>query len=485
MSLNPALLASSCPSHKVWEYFQLICSIPHPSYHEEALAQTIVNLLEGKGLRVWRDDVGNVLACKPATEGMEGRPGVILQGHIDMVPQKCPDSSHDFQRDPISLLQQDGWVMADGTTLGADNGIGVAAALAVLMSDDMVHGPLEALFTINEESGMEGAHGLQPGALNGDYLLNLDTEEEGELYVGCAGGKDVNAVVSLQLQPAKAGQVAYSLSLDGLRGGHSGLDINDQRGNAALLLTALLAKLPASCELASVDSGSVRNAIPRRAKAVLTVAEADITVLKALVAGFRDECCARFNHPGESFSLQLEGCEVPEAVLSSEQKKQLLRTLVALPNGPLEMCQGAPERVETSSNMGVIKTQQDQIDINILVRSFDDGSRDKTCEMIAAHLSPVAAVVCENEYPGWKPDLQSALLKQMEAIHLAELGEPAKIEMIHAGLECGLLGAKYPNWQMISFGPNITGAHSPQERVEVSTVDTMWRLLVATLASLN
>ena len=485
MTLPASLLTAVCPSHKVWQYFQLICSIPHPSRHEDALAQAIVQLLAEKGLAVSRDGVGNIIAAKPATSGLENRPGVILQAHLDMVPQKTPGSDHDFVKDAIKLIEKDGWIKADATTLGADNGIGVAAILAVLMHDDICHGPLEALFTINEESGMEGAHGIESGLFKGRYLLNLDTEEEGELYVGCAGGRDVNADITLDWQPADSGNQAFTLALNGLRGGHSGVDIHENRGNAALLLLELMASLPHSLQLASINAGSVRNAIPRRSFATIMLAPSDVAAAETIIADFEQRCKQQYAHADVDFSIVMTPTDGVDKVIAAEQQTALLTMFNTLPNGIQKMCAEAPDRVETSSNLGVLKTTDSKMTFCILVRSFNNAERDKHCEKLHSHLSPLATVVCINDYPGWMPDLNSPLLAQMQAAHQRVTGHEAKVQMIHAGLECGLLGAKYPNWQMISFGPNIIGAHSPSESVEISTVDSMWALLIEALVSLK
>ncbi len=485
MTLPASLLTAACPSHKVWQYFQLICSIPHPSHHEEALAQAIVKLLAEKGVAVSRDGVGNIIAAKPATLGLEDRPGVVLQAHIDMVPQKTPGSEHDFVKDPIKLIEKDGWIKADATTLGADNGIGVAAILAVLMSDDIAHGPLEALFTINEESGMEGAHGIESGLFKACYLLNLDTEEEGELYVGCAGGRDVNAEIALNWQPANSENQAFTLALSGLRGGHSGVDIHDNRGNAALLLFELMASLPHSFELASINAGSVRNAIPRRSFATIMLAPSDVAAAQTIIADFEQRCKRQYAHPDVDLSIVMAPTDGVEKVIAAEQQAALLTMFNTLPNGIQAMCAEAPDRVETSSNLGVLKTTDSEMTLCILVRSFDNAKRDAHCETLYSHLSALATVSCINDYPGWIPDLNSPLLAQMQAVHQRVTGHEAKVQMIHAGLECGLLGAKYPHWQMISFGPNIIGAHSPSESVEISTVESMWALLIEALVSLK
>jgi dipeptidase D len=428
--------------------------------------------------------VGNVIIRKPATPGHENCKGIVLQAHLDMVPQKNSNKQHDFDKDPIETYIEDGWVKAKGTTLGADNGIGAAAALAVLEDTTLVHGPIEALFTIDEETGMTGANNLQPDILKGDILLNMDSEDEGELYVGCAGGSNANAVFTFRENAVPKGHVAYLLNLTGLKGGHSGMDINTGRANANKLLFRFLKYAVAELEarLSSVDGGSLRNAIPREAFAIITLSEDEgenlETTVKAFEALFREE----YGSVEPDLAFSVEPTTMPAFVMEEIVQDDLINAIQACPNGVIRMSNDMEGLVETSLNLAVVKTEGHEVKALALLRSSVDSAKDdleSTLESL--FLLAGAEVWFDGQYPGWKPNMQSAILQVMQKVYQQDFGKIPEIRAIHAGLECGILGSAYPNWDMISFGPTIRFPHSPDEKVNIESVEKFWNFLVATL----
>jgi len=468
----------------LWSFFEQICSIPHPSHHEQALADWIAGWARGEGLEVHRDNAGNLIINKPATAGMESRKGVILQAHLDMVPQKNTDVAHDFSRDPIRPFVDGEWVTARDTTLGADNGIGVASTLAVLADRTLRHGPLEVLLTVNEEAGMSGARELEPGLLKGKILINTDAEQEGEIYMGCAGGVNANLRLPVSRTEVGPGQAAFALSLTGLKGGHSGCDIHLERGNANKLMARLLCHLGQQLplQLGALSGGSLRNAIPREAMAILTVPAQSADLLAAEVSAFQALLQQEFGAIEPTLRLGLTSHDTPAWVLDTETQTRLLNLLMALPNGVMAMSGQIDGVVETSTNLGVVHQQQDHVHIQCLLRSLVDSRREQLQQMFdsVAQLAG-AELQFDGLYPGWAPNLRSPIMATVRQLYQDTYGSRPQIMVIHAGLECGLFKAAYPHWDMVSFGPTIRFPHSPDEKVHIPSVGKYWQLLVGLL----
>ena len=472
----------------VWRHFQTLCEIPRASKAEGPLRQALQAWARARGLATHTDAAGNLLIKKPASAGREGYPAVVLQGHLDMVCQKNSGTAHDFEHDAIAPALKDGWLIAENTTLGADNGIGVALALAVLEADNLAHPPLEVLLTVDEEAGMGGARGLAPELLQGRYLINLDTEEWGQLYVGCAGGIDVNVSYATASEPLPDGWRTVQLTLDGLIGGHSGVDIHRGRGNAIKLLVRALRELPedGSWRLSSLAGGNARNALPREATAILAVAPENIGAIEEAVAASAATLAREFDASEENLSLRITEAAAPAVQLISEaDQRALLAALNAAPYGVKTMSQQLPGVVETSNGLGVLSMSDGVVRANFLVRSLVDSRARALAREIADLFALIGADgVISGGYPGWTPDPGSALLALAQRVYAREFGAEAALQVIHAGLECGIIGAKYPGLEMISFGPTIHGAHAPGERVEVASVELSWKLLTAILAAL-
>lgn len=474
-------LSSLSPQH-LWSFFEQICAIPHPSKHEAALSAWIVNWAQGEGLTVKQDGAGNIFIKKPATAGMENRKGVVLQAHIDMVPQANSDTTHDFTQDPIQAYVDGEWVTAKGTTLGADNGIGMAACLAVLADKTIVHGPIEVLLTTDEETGMTGAFGLQAGWLEGEILLNTDSEEDGEVYMGCAGGVDANIRFPLELVDVPQGH-AVELQIKGLCGGHSGCDIHRGRGNANKLLARLLkAAEPLEIHLAEIHGGTLRNAIPREARAILVVPVTAQSEFNRLVDQYGQIYKTELMATEPNLTITLNPCPPPAKTLSPTLQQRLINTLAACPNGVMRMSDAMPGVTETSTNLGVIKTLDDEVFVQCLIRSLIDSGRHSIEQMTHA-LFTLAGASCEltGAYPGWAPDVNSPIMAQVRNSYQALFGSLPNTMVIHAGLECGLFKSAYPHWDMVSFGPTIRGAHSPDEKVHIQAVERFWQLLLHVL----
>ncbi|OZG74671.1 cytosol nonspecific dipeptidase [Hahella sp. CCB-MM4] len=471
----------------LWENFQLLCDTPRPSNEEAELKRRIREKLADFPVTIDEDAVGNLILRKAATPGYESAPGVVLQSHLDMVAQQNEGTGHNFSTDPIKAYVDGEWVTASGTTLGADNGIGVAAILAVMTSGEIVHGPLEAVLTINEEAGMTGAKGLQPGVIKGKLLLNLDTEEEGELYIGCAGGVDVTAVLPFELQAAEPDLSYLHISVKGLRGGHSGIDIHRGRGNALKLVarvTTALQKELNGVRLASLTGGSLRNAIPREAFANVAVLPADVDRVNAMVAELQALFIQELGSVEPHISLAVEPCE-PQSLLEDALAQRLLDTIAACPHGVFRMSADFDGVTETSNNLASVTIDENHIKLECLTRSLKNSSRDEAAESVAALFRLAGAeVAIDDPYPGWAPNKDSHLLATLSGLHQEVMGFEPKIQVIHAGLECGILGANYPDWDMISFGPTIRGAHSPDEAVHVKSVASFWEFLMAALKHL-
>lgn len=475
-ALQPALL---------WQHFQTLTQIPHPSGHETQLRDHWRAWAQDLGLSTELDAGGNLIIRKPASPGMENRQGVILQAHLDMVSQKNSGHPHDFRTDPLQLRIVDGWVKATGTTLGADNGIGVAAALAVLQDPEACHGPLEVLLTLDEEAGMTGARSLEAGRLQGHLLFNLDTEEWGEVYVGCAGGVDVTVRTRLETAPLPEGWGVHALALTGLRGGHSGCDIHLGRANAIVLMARALRMLQEAMplQIVTLQGGTVRNAIARESFATVAIPGDRQAIFSQILL----ETAACFNEEfagvEPQIALAIQSAEAGEG-LSAAATSRVLDLVLALPCGVHRFSHAVPGVVETSCNLGVLQVGAGLLEAILLPRSLIDSGLDEMAGRIEAVTRLAGAQIeCANAYPGWQPDLSSLAFKVvMDSCRATFQFEPA-IKVIHAGLECGLIGARYPEVQMVSFGPTIRNAHSPDEMVEIATVGQFWKLLKASLAA--
>lgn len=468
----------------IWSNFEKLCAIPHPSKKEKKMVEFMVAFGKGLKLETITDKVGNVIIRKPATKGMEKKKGIILQAHLDMVPQKNSDKKHDFEKDPIETIIDGDWVRANGTTLGADNGIGVAAAMAVLQAKNLVHGPIEALFTIDEETGMTGAFALKPGLLKGDILLNLDSEDEGELYIGCAGGMDANITLPYKQEAAPAKHKILKLSVTGLNGGHSGLDINLGRGNANKLLVRFLryAMLKYNLRIVSIEGGSLRNAIPREAFALVMVPEkSEKSVIKD-VKGFESIYKNELGKTEANLSFVAKAEKTGGKVAEQKTALNFIRALYACPNGVMRMSDVMPGIVETSNNLAIVNAKNGKFEAKCLMRSSVDTAKDDLGIMISSLFELTGAKVeLTGSYPGWKPNADSAILKTMSEVYKKKWKKTPEIKVIHAGLECGILGANYPKWDMISFGPTIRFPHSPVEKVNIPSVKKFREFLIETL----
>ena len=479
----------------VWSFFARISDVPHPSKHEAQVCKLVRGLAEEHGLTVRQDAAGNLVIVVPASPGCEDVPITVLQGHVDMVGEKNADCSHDFEKDPIRLVLgqapegDEQVVRATGTTLGADNGIGVAMGLAVAVSSDVVHGPLEILLTVDEEAGMTGAGALEPGSFEGRCLLNLDSEEDDVLYIGCAGGCDCTLTWDLDLDRSVDGASACKVNVSGLLGGHSGSDINENRANAIKLLVRTLRRGGnGSVRLASLRGGSLRNAIPREAEAVVVGDDEALVSVKAAAQAVAAEAVRESGEQG--ISIQVEDADLSEigGAVSGEDTGRLLDALAALPHGVLRMQTEIAGLVETSNNVATVTgTVQDggsvlRVVVGNLTRSSSATCKEQAADQIAAvgHLAG-AAVEIGGAYPGWEPDMDSPILAKCRRVYERLFGEQPNVTAIHAGLECGIIGERVGKIDMVSFGPRIEGAHSPDERVYVASVQKSWKYLLAVL----
>jgi dipeptidase D len=472
---------------QLWNYFHEITQIPRPSKKEERIVNYMKEFGKKYILETIVDEVGNVIIRKPATKGMENRKGVIFQTHLDMVPQKNSDKKHDFEKDPIETIIDGEWVRANGTTLGSDNGIGVAATMAVLASKEIVHGPIEALFTIDEETGMTGVFGLKKGLLKGDILMNLDSEDEGELYVGCAGGIDVSAVKSYAQETSPKGMAAYKIVAKGLKGGHSGVDISMGRANSNKLMFRFLmqAESDFGIRLAEASGGDLRNAIPRESFSVLLVPEIKSAEFEDFVEGYDKMYKAEFAETEPDLKFTCEKTSLPAKVMNMGDQYRIIRAVFVCPNGVVRMSQAMKGLVETSNNLAIVKCKEGKFEAHNLTRSSVDSAKEATAWKIAAVFHLInAEVKLEGAYPGWKPNMQSPILKTMGEVYRNMFGKIPEIKAIHAGLECGLIGGVYPNLDMISFGPTIRYPHSPDEKVNIASVGKFWNFLVGTLKNI-
>jgi dipeptidase D len=468
----------------VWNYFHEITQIPRPSKKEKGIIQYMKEFGEKNNLATHVDSVGNVIIRKPATPGMENRKGVILQTHLDMVPQKNSDKVHDFEKDPIETLVDGEWVKANGTTLGSDNGIGVAATMAVLASKDIEHGPVEGLFTIDEETGMTGVHNLKGGLLQGEILMNLDSEDEDELCVGCAGGIDVSASKVCAVEECPKEMATFKIFAKGLKGGHSGVDIALGRANSNKLMFRFLMQAEADfgIRLAEAWGGDLRNAIPRESWAIVLVPEKRSGEFGEFIKTYEKIYQKEYSDTEPDLVFYGEQTGLPSGVLNKEDQFRIIRGVYVCPNGVVRMSQSIKGLVETSNNLAIVRIKDGKFEAHNLTRSSVDTAKDATAWQIAAAFHLVGAdVKLAGGYPGWKPDMNSPILGVTKKVFTKLHGKEPGVKAIHAGLECGLIQGVYPGLDMISFGPTIKYPHSPDEKVHVPSVGRFWNFLVEIL----
>ncbi|MCH7294272.1 aminoacyl-histidine dipeptidase [Acinetobacter higginsii] len=473
----------------VWQHFETLCTIPRPSKHEQQLRQHLKDWAEQRNLETYVDDIGNLIIRKAATAGKEQVAGVILQGHLDMVTQANRGTQHDFFKDPIQPVLKDGWLIAENTTLGADNGIGVALALAVLESNDITHGPIEVLLTIDEEAGMSGARLLESGVLTGQWLFNIDTEEWGELYLGCAGSIDIEVQQSPEYETAPTDLIYVDLLVSGLKGGHSGVDIHLGRGNANVILANFLNDYlaPSNGRLVEFVGGSARNAIPREAVATIAIKIDQLTGLEKAVAATQVEWQQKLQGVDDQLQITVQqNANQINEVMKLQQQHAWLLALATCPYGIAQWSRALADVVETSNNIGVVKLTKDEAKTLIMVRSMVNQEAVSFAHNIQQHfanfqiqseLTPLVS--------GWTPNPDSAALKCLQQAYQSAFEIEPNLKVIHAGLECGIIAEHYPDLQMVSFGPDIQGAHAPGERVKVDTVEKCWKLLVTALESIK
>lgn len=472
----------------VWKHFYDLTQIPRPTGQTKEVSEFVVKFGKSLQLETIQDKTGNVLIRKAASKGMENAPIVILQSHLDMVPQKNSDVNHDFTKDPIQTHIDGNKVKAKSTTLGADNGIGVAATMAILEDNTLTHGPIEALFTIDEEVGMIGAFGLQPGFLKGSILLNLDTEDEGELCVGCAGGADINTTFQYKDAEVDSDDEAIKISLKGLKGGHSGCDIHLGRANANKLIFRFLKEAVSEYEarLASIDGGSLRNAIPREAFAIITVPKGGSDDIFDLVREYEAMYKSEFNGIEDNLSFTAEKTERPLTSIPEEIQDGLINAIEACQNGVISMLTDFPEIVETSSNLARVKSSEGSTLVQFLARSSSETRKDAICSSIeSAFLLAGAKTEIANPYPGWQPNAKAKVLHVMKDLFEEMYGKPASVNVVHAGLECGIILSSTPGLDIVSFGPTIKNPHSPDEYVVIDTVGRFYDYLKTTLSRLK
>lgn len=468
----------------VWKNFHALTQLPRPSKKEDKARDYLAAFGKNLGLETIVDEIGNVIIRKPATKGMENRKGVILQAHMDMVPQKNNAVKHDFEKDPIITRIEGEWVYATGTTLGADDGMGVAAAMTILESTDIPHGPVEALFTTDEETGMTGARGLKAGVLKGDILLNMDSEDEGLLYVGCAGGVDGSFELSYTPENTPKDMEAFQMCVTGLKGGHSGMDINLGRGNANKILIRLLLPLinEHNIRIAWIEGGNLRNAIPREADAVILFPAGKKDAVKKTIDTTVASIKAELGEIDPGLEVLLKNTETPAQIIPECITIKVVRAVYAAPNGVWGMSASMPGLVETSSNLAIVCAKDGHVAVHCLLRSLVDSAKDDMATALACCFENIGAqVTFSGAYPGWKPNMNSAILKEMKAVYKNLFGKEAEVHAIHAGLECGILGGTYPNWDMVSFGPTLRSPHSPDERCYIPSVQKFWDFILETL----
>lgn len=465
----------------IWQRFYEISQIPRPSKKEEKILDYLRKFAKEHNLEMKEDDIHNIVIKVPATKGYENAPTVVVQGHVDMVCEKNKGTEHDFDNDPIKLVRDGDWMAAEGTTLGADNGIGVAAGLALVTDESVTHGPLELLCTVDEETGLTGANNLGKNLLEGKTLLNLDSEEDGAFYVGCSGGQDTVGIFNIVWDDIPKNYKSYELMLDGLKGGHSGLDIANGRANAIKLFARLLLKLSdIDYRIAEINGGSKRNAIPREAEAIIFINEADESTIKNIADSFVKEALLEFKVNDGGLKVSLTKKETKHGkVFAKDFSDKVINLLHALPHGIMAMSPDIPDLVETSTNLATIFTQEDKLRVGTSQRSSVDSAKTNISKMVKAafNLAGIEKIEDADSYPGWQPNLDSKVLKLSKEVFKEQYGKEPEIKAIHAGLECGILADKYPGLDMVSFGPTIQGAHSPDERVNIKDVEKFYKLL--------
>ena len=472
----------------VWKFFHQVTQVPRPSKKEGKMIEFLESFAKQYKIAIKKDAVGNILMSKPATPGKESLPTVVLQSHMDMVCEKNNGTAHDFDNDPIETIVDGDWLRANGTTLGADNGIGVAAELAILASDDIEHGPIECLFTVDEETGLTGAKAIEKGFMTGDILLNLDSEDEGEIFMGCAGGKDTQAVFHYESQPTNPNMQYFIIDVKGLNGGHSGGEIHKGLGNANKVLVRYLYLLGAQVDftLCSISGGNLRNAIAREAHAVIGLSPNDKETARVLLNHYTADIENELKHVDPNVHISMESTEQPEKCIGSSWKDKVIWALHACPHGVIGMSHDIEGLVETSTNLASVKMgPDDTIIVGTSQRSSIESCKNMIANQVASVFKLADAVVTHGDgYPGWAPNPDSKILKVAQETYKHLFNKDAKIMAIHAGLECGLFLEKYPNLDMISFGPTLRDVHSPNERIQIDTVGLWWSHLLELLKSI-
>jgi len=476
-------------THPIWKHFDNICKVPRPSGKEEKIIEFLINFAKEHKLAYSLDDIGNLLIKKPASNGKENVPTVILQSHVDMVCEKNLDIKHNFDSDPILPIVDGNWIKAGGTTLGADDGIGVASQMAILEASDLEHGPLECLFTIDEESGMTGAKGLNEGFLEGKILLNLDSEDEGELYIGCAGGLDTVATFQYLMEKTPETNLAFKIYVEGLKGGHSGDEINKGIGNSIKILNRYLysANSKFQLKLHNFNGGNLRNAIPRESQAIFVIDRKYEDFLIQFTNQYSKTVTDELSVKDPNFNLRIERTTLPEFVLQKETQLKLIASIYACPHGAFAMSSEIPGLVETSTNLASLKfISANQIEVVTSQRSSRESSKEDIAQMVASVFNLAGAKVEHSVgYPGWVPNNNSEILRITSAAYKDLFQVEPEVKAIHAGLECGLFLEKYPDWDMISIGPTIRGAHSPDEKLDIESTYKFWKLLVRVLEGIS
>lgn len=472
----------------VWKFFHEVTQVPRPSKKEGKIIQYLETFAQKYNIAIKKDEAGNILMSKPATSGMENRPTVILQSHMDMVCEKNSDKVFDFDNDPIETVVDGDWLRANGTTLGADNGIGVAAQLAILASDDIAHGPIECLFTVDEETGLTGAKALKEGFMTGEILLNLDSEDEGELFIGCAGGKDTKGLFHYTPTTAPDDYIYLRIGVKGLNGGHSGGEIHKGLGNANKILVRYLYLLKQDHPfvLCEIDGGNLHNAIPREASAVIGIPQGDKEKARVLLNRFAADVENELKHVDPNVQLTMESTDRPSTCIDNDTAIRLIYSLHACPHGVIAMSHDIEGLVETSTNLASVKMKEgNTILVGTSQRSSIDSSKIAIANTVASVFHLAGATVTQGDgYPGWSPNPDSKILKVAEESYERLFAKKPKIMAIHAGLECGLFLEKYPHLDMISFGPTLRDVHSPSEKIEIKTVGLWWEHLLELLKSI-
>ena len=471
----------------LWKHFAGLNAVPRPSKKEERVVAFMMEFGKRLGLETIKDSIDNVIIKKPATPGMEDRATVVLQSHIDMVNQKNGDTTFDFDNQGIEMLIEGDWVTANGTTLGADNGIGVATIMALLESTDIPHPAIEALFTIDEETGMTGAIHVDPTNISGTILLNLDTEDDDELSIGCAGGIDTNSTYTYTNRNVESGSSAIEITIKGLLGGHSGMDIHRGRGNANKILTRIIRHLldHTSVRISTFDGGSLRNAIPREAKAIIVFSDNEKSTIEHLISEFSSELKVEYKTLETALVIEFKSVDTPIQAVSIEETIKFVDVLYSVVNGVYRMSPDIDGLVEASSSLARVIIKDGSFTTQSLQRSSVESSKKDVANMVKSSFELIGCEVVQNgDYPGWSPNAHSPILTIMKDLYIQRYNEEPKIKACHAGLECGILGKHFPGMDMISFGPNIRAAHSPDEKVQISSVQKYWGYLLETLTKI-